>query len=132
MQEELSRLKGARLLIVEDDAATLEALQMALEQNGAIVVAAGSLDDAVARLEEGDVELVISDISMPGGDGFALLRRIRAIDAERGHRTPVIAMTGYVGTEEIDAIRAAGFDDHVAKPVSFQVLIDKVDSLRRK
>ncbi|MEW6268116.1 MAG: response regulator [Thermodesulfobacteriota bacterium] len=117
------RLAGAPLLVVEDDDVTAEALQLALESEGASVAIAASIADALALFEASPPIAVLSDLRLPDGDGFALVREIRKRDEASGARTAVVAVTGFDNDETRAATRAAGFDDLVGKPFSIAHLV---------
>ncbi len=119
-------LADVSVLVVEDDADTLEALRLALEGGGARVVTATSTAAALAAWEASHPNVVVSDISMPGGDGYDLIRAIRARD---GGRTPAVAMTGLVSKEDRAAALAAGFDEHLSKPIDPDYLVRFVSAL---
>lgn len=110
-------LAGLRVLVVEDEPDSRELLVAMLQQYGARADAAGSASEALQLLDEVKPDLLLSDIGLPGEDGYSLLRRVRERRPERGGRIPAIALTAYAKTE--DRIRAlhAGFQTHIAKPV---------------
>lgn len=111
------RLDGLRVLLVEDDADTRECLVLALEQHGASVVGAGTVDEALAAFDRDPAQILVSDLAMPGQDGFALIRRIRELPPERGGRVPAAALSAHVRAEDRARAVLAGFDLHVGKPV---------------
>jgi PAS domain S-box-containing protein len=102
------------VLLVEDDEDTLEALSIALEQSGARVLPARGAHEALRLFAGEKPAVVLSDISMPGGDGYELIREIRARET---HYTPAIAMTGHASNSDRSAALAAGFDEYLPKPV---------------
>jgi CheY-like chemotaxis protein len=108
-------LGGLRLLIVDDEADARELLAAAFTQMGARVQVVASADEALAAIERDPPHVLISDIGMPGKDGYALAQRLRA--SERGRRLPAVALTAYATSEDIKRALAAGYDLHVAKPV---------------
>ncbi len=112
-------LGGRRILVVEDDPDSREAIRVALELHGAHVRAAGSADQVLARLDGMPIDAVLSDLSMPGMDGYALLGRLR----ERGVRAPAVAVSGFVTREDRERALRAGFSAHVPKPVDPEALI---------
>ena len=120
------RLKGLRLLVVDDEADVRSVLESLLTAEGARVVTAASAAEAMERLRFQRMDIVISDIGMPDTDGHALARRIRAL-RERESATPpavpLIAFTAFSRKE--DELRAldSGFDTHVGKPVDLEKLI---------
>lgn len=119
------RLDGLRILIVDDDADMRDLLTYTLEVCGAEVRVAASADEAISLLTTSStpMHILISDIGMPEEDGYALLRRIRALEPERGGRIPAIALTAYARTQDRTAALLAGFQSHVAKPVEPAELI---------
>ncbi|PSR17740.1 hybrid sensor histidine kinase/response regulator [filamentous cyanobacterium CCP3] len=118
------RLDGLRILVVDDDADCRNLLVYTLEGCGAEVITAASADEAIAVLSEPSaLNILISDIGMPGEDGYALLRRVRALKAKDKADIPAIALTAYAKTQNRRAALLAGFQSHVAKPVELVELI---------
>ncbi|HLL77154.1 MAG TPA: PAS domain S-box protein, partial [Pyrinomonadaceae bacterium] len=124
--ERLDRLK---VLVVDDELDTRELFRVGISQCGAEVVTAGSAREALEAIEEMRPDLLISDIGMPGEDGYELIRKVRALPAERGGKIPAIALTAYARTE--DRLRAlrAGYQMHVSKPVELAELVAVMASL---
>jgi signal transduction histidine kinase len=108
---------GAALpvLLVEDSSETLELLQMLFSRKGYEVMGAGSAAEALDRAGERRPALIVSDISMPGVDGYTLLEQLRRLPGLEG--VPAIALTGHATDEDRDRALAAGFSVHVPKPV---------------
>jgi PAS domain S-box-containing protein len=125
------RLDGLRILIVDDDADIRALLIYTLEVCGAEVMAAASADEAISVLTASStpMDILISDIGMPDEDGYALLRRVRALEPENGGRIPAIALTAYARTQDRRAALLAGFQSHVAKPVEPAELIAVIANL---
>jgi PAS domain S-box-containing protein len=110
-------LAGLRLLVVDDDADASGMLQIILRDRGAAVRVAGSSAQALSALDEGPFDVLISDIGMPGKDGYDLLREVRGLEQKTGKHLPAIALTSFTrGQDEVHA-RAAGFDAHCPKPL---------------
>jgi signal transduction histidine kinase/ActR/RegA family two-component response regulator len=108
------RLDGVSVLVVEDEDDSRAIVTLLLEQAGATVTAASSVHAAAAALARSTFDVVVSDIEMPGEDGYALVGRIRS---DPGHaRVPVIALTAHAAETEKTRALAAGFAAHVAKP----------------
>lgn len=122
-------LDDVRVLLVEDDPICREALSLALASRGALVTAVGSVPDALESIGENAPAVLLSDIEMPGQDGFDLIRQVRALDADRSRRTPAIAVTGLARLGTPERVRAAGFDDHFAKPLDFDHLVARIRGL---
>jgi CheY-like chemotaxis protein len=109
-------LSGLRILVVEDERGVRLLLTRLFEAAGASVAVATSPDEALAEFDRQPPDVLVSDIRMPGGGGYQLIRRVRALPADRGGRTPAVAVSGSVGAEDIAKILAAGFQTFVRKP----------------
>ncbi|MCM2277317.1 MAG: ATP-binding protein [Oligoflexia bacterium] len=125
-------LQGARVLLVEDDAQSRNALQALLSGAGAAVAAVGSVAEALAQLEIFAPDLLVSDIAMPGEDGYSLIRKLRSSESGASRKLPAIALTAFGGTEEKQRILGAGFDLHLEKPVDSQALLASLVRLSRR
>jgi CheY-like chemotaxis protein/two-component sensor histidine kinase len=110
-------LHGLRLIVLDDDVDTRHVLTAALEHMGAAVTAVGSAREALDAVSRETPDVVVSDIRMPGEDGYAFIRKLRALSPERGGRTPAVALTAYPRVEDRARALAAGFQMHVPKPV---------------
>jgi PAS domain S-box-containing protein len=124
-------LRGIRILIVEDDEDARSLMCEVLEHAGASVFAASSTQEAFSSLLDEPPHIVLSDIGMPGEDGYSFLRRIRALPPELGGDVPAIALTAYARAEDVRAAMDAGFQLHIVKPVSPDALLDAVSSWGR-
>ena len=122
-------LNGVRVLVVDDEADARDLLSAVLEQCGAEVRAAGSTREAFEVLEQWKPDVITSDIGMPGEDGYALIRQLRALPPERGGNIPAAALTAYARSEDRLKALAAGYHMHVAKPVEPSELAAVVASL---
>ena len=110
-------LKGIHILAVEDDADSRALLQTILQYCGALVTAVGSARDAMSTLERVKPDLLVSDLSMPGEDGYWLIGQVRALPADRGGTIPAVAVTALGHPHGVDRTLAAGFQAHLRKPV---------------
>lgn len=119
-------LAGLSLLIVEDDETTAEALQLALESEGACVVVAGTIADGLALFRAASPDAVLSDLRVSDGNGLELAAEVRRIDREIGRSTVVIAVTGYDSRETRAAAREAGCDETIVKPFAVDALVATV------
>ena len=128
---ENSPLDGVRILLVEDSYDTGESLRIWLKQNGAEVTLAGTAEEALEVLPDARPHVLLCDIGLPGEDGYALLRRVRSLDARRGGLTPAAAITAYTAPEHRVKAILAGFWDHVPKPVDLDLLVAVVLNLVR-
>jgi PAS domain S-box-containing protein len=122
-------LGAVEILLVEDDADSREALGMALAETGARVRHTASVAEALAAYDAKPPDIVVSDIGMPGGDGYALIREIRRREGGGGRRTAAIAMTGFASRHDREAALHAGFDEHIGKPVSIAALLARLRAL---
>ena len=123
------RLDGLKVLVVDDEFDTRELFRVGISECGAAVVTAGSAQEALEAIEAEQPDLLISDIGMPGEDGYDLIRKVRAVPAGRGGKIPAIALTAYARTE--DRLRAlrAGYQMHMSKPVELSELVAVMASL---
>ena len=117
-------LKGVQILIVDDENDARELMVAMLQEYGAIVRAVESADAALGILNgDGFVpDVLVSDVGMPGTDGFALVREIRKLPSERTRKLPAIAVTAYANPEDRVRALVAGFQNHIPKPVDANVL----------
>ena len=120
-------LAGLRVLLVEDHVDARDALVVILAGAGARVAAVGSTVEAMAVIALAPVDVLVTDIGLPHEDGYGLLRRLRS--DLRGATTPAIALTAYACEKDAARALAAGFQRHVAKPVSPAELIAAVRSV---
>jgi signal transduction histidine kinase len=122
--------QGCRILIADDNRDAVDALARLLEMLGNEVETAYDGDAAVAAAERFDPEIALLDIGMPGRDGYAAARDIRA--AENGRRVTLVAMTGWGQAEDKRRAIDAGFDAHMVKPVSIDTLMQTLSELKSK
>ena len=125
----LHSLEGLKVLVVDDDADARQLLAEILSRCGAQVRTAASLSKALEVLGLWVPHVLLSDIGMPDGDGYALIERVRALPAEQGGTVPAAALTAYAGAEDRARSLASGFQLHVAKPVEPAELAAVVASL---
>ncbi len=120
-----SVLAGRHVLILDDDADMRDLLAMILEDAGAHVVSAGTVRAAIEALEKEAFDVAVSDLAMPGEDGYTFARNVRekGRTSERMARLPLVAMTAYARAEDRHAVLAGGFDRHVAKPIEPDELV---------
>jgi len=122
-------LYGLKILVVDDDVDTRELIEWVLKRVGAEVTSVGSAREALEVLEREKPHILVSDIAMPEEDGFALLKKIRALPPERGGRIPAIALTAHsLVQDRLQSLRA-GFQSHVPKPVVPEELVEVVASI---
>ena len=122
----LQSLAGIRVLVVEDQQDNRDLIAEVLRSAGAEVVEAGSVREALTALRVFRPHALVSDIAMPGEDGYSLVRRIRQWPAEEGGATAAIAVSAYAREEDRARALAAGFHDHLPKPFEPQALTTAV------
>ena len=123
-----SVLSGQRVLVVDDTTDTREAFGMLLELEGAAVTAAANAADALALVEREPFDLLLSDIAMPGMDGYQLMRAVRAAGGPNA-TISAIALTGFGRSQDTQRALDAGFDAHLPKPVGIEQLYEIVEKL---
>jgi len=123
-----SALKGLRVLLVEDSLEALEAFRALLELEGAHVQAEGSGKRALVAATNADFDLILSDIGMPEMDGYELIEALRRLP--RMGVVPAIALTGFGRAQDAKRALRAGFNAHLAKPVSLPVLLGAIDRIK--
>ncbi len=122
-------LRGVTVLVVDDELDTLGLIETVLECAHAKVVTARSVQDALALLRTARPDIIVSDIDMPGCDGYQLMRMVRSRTADEGGRTPAIALTGH--TRPLDQTRAflAGYQVHLSKPIDAVTLLRTINEI---
>ncbi len=122
------RLDGLRVLFVDDEPDARELVSMVLTDAGATVHAASSAEEAMALIEREPFDVMVSDIGMPGEDGYALMRRV----ALRTPPLPAIALSAFTSAQDGARALAAGFTTHLPKPLDAPRLIAFVDRLGKR
>lgn len=123
-------LGGLQILVVDDEADARDVVSATLTRFGASVAAAGSVEEALAAVSRVRPDLVISDIAMPGKDGFELIRLLRDLPPQDGGGIPAVALTAYAREEDHQRALAAGFQFHLSKPVNPGALIRTISQLK--
>jgi PAS domain S-box-containing protein len=126
------RFSGLRVLFVDDERDSRELITFLLEQQGAKVTQAGSANEALSQLQQAEFDLLISDIGMPDVDGYALLRHIRERSPNRSRDILAIAITAYAGESDQRQALAAGFRQHITKPIEPETLLQTIWTLVQK
>jgi PAS domain S-box-containing protein len=124
-------LDGLRVLVVDDQRPILDFVQEVLSSCGAVVKACASARDALEVIRIWQPDVLLSDIAMPGEDGYWLIREVRALTPAEGGHTPAAALTAYVRAEERLRVLGAGFQQYVTKPVDMHELVEVVARLAR-
>jgi len=116
-------LEGIKALVVDDEDEARDVLATILREAGASIVVARSADEALEKLIEETPAALVSDVGMPNGNGYALIRAVRSLKSAEHRRVPAVALTALArATDRIDAL-AAGFNAHVTKPVEPRELV---------
>jgi len=123
-------LAGVRILLVDDDAETLEICELVFTIEGAAVAAVARPDVAYGMLHGRRFDVLISDIAMPDLDGYWLIGRVRSLDSE-AREMPALALSAHASEADRAGAMSAGFQLHVAKPVDPRALVAAVRSLLR-
>src|SRR5215471_17681615 len=110
-------LGGVRVLVVDDEHDTREVLSVMLTRYGAEIRTAGSAAEAMEVFGAWMPDVLVSDIGMPEEDGYALIKKIRALPQENGADVPAIALTAFASAQDKKIALAAGFQRHLAKPI---------------
>ena len=122
-----TRLDGLRLLVVDDHGDARELLGVVLRERGAEVHLAGGVAEALEIMARAAVDVLVSDLAMPGADGYELITAVRAA----GSGVPAVALTAYVGDEVRERALRLGFAAHATKPVDPEDLVELIAALRR-
>jgi CheY-like chemotaxis protein len=121
-----SRLSNLTIVVVEDHDDARRFLGLFLNQMGANVVVARNAFEGLEAIKNNHPNLVVSDIRMPGMDGFGLLREIRALGPDAGGSVPVIAMTAHITHADRARILNAGFQAYLPKPFTPDKLVETI------
>jgi len=126
---DFSKLAGLRVLVVDDEMDTRQLISHSITRSGAEVKACGSAREALELLEQWRPDVLLSDIGMPGEDGYSLINKVRALPPEKGGHTPAAAFTAYAREEDRERALAAGYQMHIAKPISSDELVSTLAQL---
>ncbi|MFO0900035.1 MAG: PAS domain S-box protein [Pirellulales bacterium] len=126
-----SELAGLTILVVDDEPDARNLLRRLLEDCQVQVLSAANAAEALELVERRRPDLLVSDVGMPKEDGYKLLRRVRALPADKGGSTPAVALTAYARPEDRVTAILAGFQHHLTKPVQAAELIAILASLAR-
>lgn len=125
-------LEGLRVLVVDDEADARELLNTILTQYGAEVTVVATAGEALEAIQKSQLDVLVSDIGMPGEDGYTLIRKIRAIDPNQGGKIPAVALTAYAGVQDQRQTLSAGFQIHLPKPVNPSQLATALSNLANR
>jgi CheY-like chemotaxis protein len=122
-------LKHVKVLVVDDDPFIREVVTVMLRLAGALVAVAESAAEGFDMLMHMRPDVLVSDIRMPGEDGYSLMRRVRKLAPELGGHTPAIAITAFGQEEDRARAERAGFQLHLTKPLDPEELREAIRSL---
>ena len=135
VERNADQLAGINILLVEDDQDALDIAICTLADAGASVVSARSVPEALGILNDdggGPFDAVVTDIGMPGGDGYLLLTELRTLPRHEVRDLPVIAVTAYATPEDRKRALQAGFQAHLAKPFAAGTLVSTISRVARR
>jgi len=118
-----------KVLVVDDEPDARTLIKRVLEAQGASVYTVDSVPAAIGAINQHKFDVLLSDIGMPGEDGYSLLEKIRELGPERGGETPAVALTAFARSEDRRQALMAGFQMHVPKPVEATELVAVVANL---
>ncbi len=124
-------LKGVRVLSVDDQQDTRELITLALARYGAEVKASDSASTALQLVKDWKPHVVVSDIGLPGMDGYDFVRQLRELETD-GERIPAIAVTGYAGAVDESKALDAGYEVHLSKPIELNKLVSVIAKVSRR
>jgi CheY-like chemotaxis protein/two-component sensor histidine kinase len=131
VQRRSTRLEGLRVLIVDDQPDARDLLVATLSHAGAEVYAAASAEEALTEFRRAKPDVILSDIRMPGGDGYALMETVRSLEVEENTHVQAAAITAYTRLEDRARAFRAGYQAHVSKPVDPDEVINVVATLAK-
>jgi CheY-like chemotaxis protein len=129
MERVAGRLDGIHVLLVDDNEDARYILERVLHHHGALVITAANAGAALAVMEQVRPHVIITDMSMPGMDGLALLARLHELPGQGERPTPVIALTAFPADFARRRALAAGFQTYLVKPVDPGVVVAEVERL---
>ena len=122
-------LEGLRILVVDDEADSRDLVKAILTGCGAEVNCCESAADGIKAVREWKPDLLVSDIGMPGEDGYSLIKKVRNLRSKRAKQLPAIALTAYATKEDKARALSVGFQMHVAKPIEPETLVMSIASV---
>lgn len=122
-------LKDVQVLLVEDDNDSREMLKFGLELHGLNVTDVSSAAEGLKIIKKNQNDVLISDVGMPGEDGYKLISKVRKLSPDQGGLIPAIALTGYVSLQDRNQALEAGYQEHLGKPVEIDKLLELIKNL---
>jgi CheY-like chemotaxis protein len=128
----LQLLSGVNVLLVDDDSDTLSLMATALKRRQANVTAVSSAGEAIQAIRENRPDVLVSDIAMPGEDGYGLIERVRSLEQGDTQEIPAVAITAYAKDEDRERALSSGFQIFLAKPIELTELVSVVARAARR
>jgi len=125
-------LSGVNVLLVDDDSDTLKLMTTALTRRHATVTAVSSAGEAIQAIQRRRPDVLVSDIAMPGEDGYGLIEKVRSLESDEAENIPAVAITAYAKDEDRERALSSGFQIYLAKPVEVTELISVVARAARR
>ncbi len=125
-------LSGVNVLLVDDDSDTLKLMTTALTRRHANVTAVSSAGEAIQAIQRRRPDVLVSDIAMPGEDGYGLIEKVRSLESDEAENIPAVAITAYAKDEDRERALSSGFQIYLAKPVEVAELISVVARAARR
>ena len=125
-------LSGVNVLLVDDDSDTLRLMATALTNREANVTAVSSAGEAIQAIRQHRPDVLVSDIAMPGEDGYGLIEKIRSLENGESQTIPAVAITAYAKEEDRERALSSGFQIYLAKPVEMTELVSVVARAARR
>lgn len=119
-------LSGIKVLVVDDNEDTLALTKFMLGLCGAEVIASPTAAEGLEQVRMKRLDIIVSEVSMPQMDGYQFIQAVRNLPVEKGKHTPALAFTAFNGPEYRSKAFDAGFQPHLSKPVSLQVLVEAI------
>jgi CheY-like chemotaxis protein len=125
-------LSGLNVLLVDDDSDALTVMATALSKREANVTAVKSANEAIQAIAQNRPDVLVSDIAMPGEDGYGLIEKVRSLEDDEAQKIPAVAITAYAKEEDRKRALSSGFQIYLAKPVELSELISVVARAARR
>src|SRR5207237_10014690 len=114
------KIKGAKILLVDDDSEGMQPLQILLQSKSADVQYAVSAGEALRKIAVERFDILVSDIGMPEMDGLELITEVKKLTEKQNYYLPAVALTAYAAAQDRERALSAGFQIYLAKPVDFE------------
>ena len=128
----IGNFQGCRIVVVDDDADAAELTKTLLQEAGANVVICSRAREALDVIERGEFDVLVADIGLPREDGFWLIQQVRRLPRPHHHTLPAVALTAFASARDRQSALAAGYDEHVPKPLDLDTLLGAIARLRAR